>query len=244
MTDWDVFREAALALLSGHNPYLIGQGEMRFYNPVWALFPLLPFALLSPIKGLLLNALVSTIVLAGVTRRLKMGLWGFFLVAISPMHLQSMLYGNIEWLPLMGVFFPAPIAMIFFVIKPQATIGLILLMLFRQWRENRWGGVAWALLPVVILSGLSVLMWGFPPLPGSNNPGQRSLFPFSLVVGLPALFLALRRDDERLAAFVGPFVSPYVTFHGYLPALFPFKGKWLVLAVLVAFIPVFFGVVA
>ena len=244
MTDWDVFRSAVLALFSGQNPYSVGQGEMRFFNPPWILLPIAPLAALPPLTGLLLNALVSLFVLLFVSRRLKMTKWEFFLLAICPMHLQSMLYGNVEWLPLMGLLFPAPIAMLFFSTKPQATLGFILLALLRQWKASRWRGLALTLAPTFAVALLSVVLWGMPPVPGPNNPGQRSLFPFSLLLGIPALILALRKDDDRTAGFVGPFVSPYVTFHGYLPAVLPFRGKWMVLAVVISFIPVLLGIVA
>ena len=51
------------------------------------------------------------------------------------------------------------------------------------------------------------------------------------------------KNNQRTAGFVGPFISPYVSFHGYLPALFPFRGKWMGLALLVSFIPVVLGLV-
>jgi hypothetical protein len=242
--DWDIFREACLALLSGHNPYLVGQGQMQFFNPVWTLIPLIPLALLPSFAGYILNALTSMAVMLGVTKRLKMTAWEFFFVAISPMHLQSMIYGNIEWIPLLGILMPAPLALVFFATKPQATIGLILLLLFNQWTEGGWKKLIITLAPTILVIGISFVLWGMPPIPGVNNPGQRSLFPWSLLAGIPALVLAIRNRDQRMAAFVGPFVSPYVTFHGYLPALFPFKGKWMALAVAISFIPVLLGIVA
>jgi len=244
MTDWDIFRNAVQALFSGQNPYSVGQGELRFFNPPWMLLPIAPLAALPPLTGLLLNALVSLFVLLLVSRHLKMTKWEFFLIAICPMHLQSMLFGNVEWLPLLGLLFPAPIAMVFFTTKPQATLGFILLVLLRQWKTGRWRGLVLTMAPTVILAILSFVLWGLPPVPGLNNPGQRSLFPFSLLLGIPALIFALRNNDDRMAGFVGPFVSPYVTFHGYLPAIFPFKGKWMVLAVIASFIPVLLGLVA
>lgn len=244
MTDWDVFRSACLALISGQDPYLVGEGQVRFFNPVWTLIPLLPLALCPPLIGLLLNAIVSMSSMALVTRRLRLGVWGFFWVAISPMHLQSLIYGNVEWLPLLGLLFPAPVAILFFTTKPQATVGLILLTLLGRWRAARWKGVLLAIAPTVVLALLSVCVWGLPPVPGPSNPGQHSLFPYSLLVGFPALVWALKRNDRKWAAFAGPFISPYVTFHGYLPALFPFKGKWMALAVLISFIPVILGIVA
>jgi hypothetical protein len=244
MTDWDIFRSACIALFSGQNPYLVGQGEMRFYNPAWTLLPIAPLAAFPPVIGLLLNALVSLIALLFVSRKLKLSLLEFFLLEISPMHLQSMIFGNIEWLPLLGLLFPAPIAMLFFSTKPQSTIGLMLLLLWKEWKERRWKGVLFTLAPTVFCFLLSTILWGLPPIPGFNNPGQHSLFPFSLLVGIPVLIMALRTKEERLAAFVGPFVSPYVTFHGYLPALLPFKGKWMVIAVIISFLPVILRIVA
>jgi hypothetical protein len=244
MTDWEVFRTACLALLSGHNPYSAGQGQMLFFNPPWTLVPLLPFALLPPLLGLAANALASIASILWVSRRLHLTVWEFFFVAVSPMHLQSMLYGNIEWIPLLGLLCPPPLALLFYLTKPHATAGLIILLLVGQWKTSQWHGLLTTILPAAILSVISVLLWGFPPLPGPNNPGQHSLFPFSLLLGIPALYVAIKREDKRWGAFVGPFVSPYVTFHGYLPALFPFRGKWMGLAVLVSFLPVVLNLVA
>ncbi len=87
--------------------------------------------------GLLANAAVSVVVVLLVSRHLKLSLWEFFFVAISPMLLQSMLYGNTEWIPMLGLLFPAPIAMLFFATKPQAALGWILLFLYRAWKTDR-----------------------------------------------------------------------------------------------------------
>lgn len=243
LTDWDILRQACFALISGQNPYLIGQGELRFFNPIWTLIPLLPIAFLPSLVGLIVNAVISMVALAFITRRLNLTIWEFFWIAISPIHINSMIFGNIEWLPLMGILFPSPVAMIFYAMKPQATAGLIVLTLAIQWKTARLKGLLCTLAPTFVLMVVSLVLWGLPPIPSANNPGLRSLFPFSLLAGIPALILALQKKDMRLAAFVGPFISPYVTFHGYLPALFPFRGKWLIFAVLISFIPVILGYV-
>jgi len=170
-----------------------------------------------------------------------MTIWEYLFITISPMNLQSMLYGNIEWIPLLGVLFPAPLAMIFYSTKPQATIGLMLLTILLEWKRLRWKGVTLALIPTFALAMITVTIWGLPPVPGPTNPGQYSLFPYSLILGLSALIMALKNRNIRMALFIGPFVSPYVTFHGYLPALFLFHGA---IAVLVSFIPVILNIVA
>ena len=164
--------------------------------------------------------------------------------AICPMLLQSIIYGNVEWIPLLGVLFPAPIALIFYTTKPQATIGLILVTLLLEWDRAQWKGVLLAIIPTLVLAVVTTAIYGLPPVPGPNNPGQHSLFPYSLLVGIPVLILAMKKRDERLSLFVGPFVSPYVTFHGYLPALFAFRGKWMALAVAISYIPVLLNLVA
>jgi hypothetical protein len=244
LTDWDIFRMASQALISGQNPYSIGSGEMQFYNPAWFLLPILPLTLLPSIIGLLANAGVSMFALLFITKRLGMGVWETFLVLVCPMHLQSLIYGNPEWVPLLGILLPPPLALLLFVTKPQATLGLIILLLLQEWKRGRYRALLTTLAPTLVLTAATVLLWGAPPIPGPLNPGPRSLFPFSLLLGLPALVIALRREDKRMAAFVGPFVSPYVTFHGYLPALIAFRGKWMALAVAISFIPVLLGIVA
>ena len=244
MTDWDVFREACLALLRGQNPYSVGQGQMLFFNPVWTLVPLIPLAVLPPITGLLLNASASFTSLLLISRRLRLKSIDYFWIAICPMHLQSCIYGNIEWLPLLGLLFPPPVAMIFFAMKPQATIGLIVLLMLEEWRKGGLKALVLTLLPTFILAALSVLLYGLPPVPNPDNPGLRSLFPYSLIIGIPVFLLALKQRDRQKAMFVGPFVAPYVTFHGYLPALFAFRGKYLAFAVLISFVPVILGIVA
>lgn len=244
MTDWDVLRAACLAFISGQNPYTVGEGEMLFFNPVWTLVPLIPLALLPHYIGLLANGLVTWVSLLFVSRQLKLTIWEYFLIAVCPMALQSIVYGNVEWIPLLGVLFPAPIALVFYSTKPQATIGIILLTLLLEWDRARWKGVLFAMAPTIALVVITTVIYGLPPVPGPNNPGQYSLFPFSLLAGIPVLVIALTRRDKRLSLFVGPFVAPYVTFHGYLPALFAFRGKWMALAVAISYIPVLLNIVA
>ena len=159
------------------------------------------------------------------------------------MHLQSILFGNIEWLPLLGLILPGPFSLIFFCIKPQATLGFIAILLYKEWEKGKWKAIAKTILPTIFLGSANILIWGLPNLPSSNNPGLRSLFPYSLLIGIPALLLALRNQDDRIAGLVGPFISPYVTFHGYLPALLAFRGKWMLIALLISFIPVLLGLV-
>jgi hypothetical protein len=240
--DWDVYRNAALALLAGHNPYTTGYGQMLFFNPPWMLVILMPLLVLPRNTGFILNAVVSTLIFIPITRRLKMGIWGYFFIVTSPMHLQAIGAGNVEWLPWCGVFFPAPIAILFYLIKPQATIGIILLTLYLELKNGGWKSVAVALTPSLVLTALWLLLWGLPESPSGGNIGRLEFFPASLIVGLPALFLALKARSKRMAAFAGPFMAPYVTYHGWLSVLFPFRKASMLFVWLLMFIPVLLNV--
>ncbi len=243
MTDWEIFRLACLALISGQNPYNIGNGQLVFFNPIWTLIPLIPLSLLPTMAGLILNGVISILSLFFVSKRLNLSKSEFFIWSISPMHLQSMLYGNIEWLPLLGLLLPGPLALIFFCIKPQASLGFIAILFYQEWQKGKWQALLKTTLPTIVLIIANIFIWGLPTIPTSSNPGLRSLFPFSLVLGIPALLLSLRDKDYRTSGIVGPFVSPYVTFHGYLPAMLAFRGKWMLIVLLISFIPVLLGLV-
>lgn len=60
----------------------------------------------------------------------------------------------------------------------------------------------------VLLAGLVNVgwaLWGLPPaLPGDATPWSHSLFPWSLLIAIPALAVALRTDNPNLAAATGP----------------------------------------
>lgn len=238
LNDWEVYRLAVRALLSGGNPYLVGAGEMRFFNPPWTLIPILPLTIFPHGIGMILNGVASLISFMLVARHLKMGIWGFFLLAISPMHIEALMYGNIEWLPMLGLLAPPPLALLIFTTKPQATIGLILLLLWQVWVKDKHKGILLTVAPTAVFLIITLWLWGVPPMPGSANPGQHSLFPYSLLLGIPALIWAIKKQDQKVAAFSGPFISPYVTFHGYLPALLPLRGWWLFAAVIIVYIPI------
>ncbi len=240
-TDWDLFRRAILAFLHGQNPYLVGTGFMRFYNPPWTLPLLAPFLLFGK-YAILVLAIVSVASLVAVSVRLRLGALGALLVVTSAMHLQSVRAGNIEWLPWLGIFFPAPIAMLFYLIKPQVTIGVILLLLQDQWMRFGWRGIARTTAPAVVLLLLAILAWGVPSTPTASS-WNLSLFPFSLLIGLPTLVIALRRRSFRLAAFAGPWLVPYQSYHGYLSILFAFSGVPMLAVWAISYVPLlFFGV--
>ena len=238
LTDWDIFNLAIQALLQGVNPYTIGTGQFRFFNPVWTLFFLSPFSLFqNKWIAMLAMGLVSIIVFMLVSKKFKIGLLGFLLIALSPMHLYSMAWGNIAWLPWIGVLVSPWLGMLFLATKPQATLVVMLVTVLKQWDRYKLLGVIKTVLPIAIVTLITVGIWGLPTLPDVEaNVGNVSLFPYSLVLGIPALIYALVRRDLRWGAFATPFLMPYSCYHGFIGILFPFSGLamlpvWIISAI-------------
>lgn len=235
MQDWQAYRAAALALLAGQNPYHAGWGIFRLLYPPWALILILPYVLLSHDAAFFAMSITSIIVLAILARHFRLGTMGTFFLISTPMHLYALGYGNVVWLPWIGLFFPAPIALIFLTTKPHVTFAVILVILLREWNRAGLQGVLIAIAPTALLTAIWLIAWGVPDFGGANI-GNVTFFPWSLLVGVPALIAALRRRSIRLAAFANPFLVPYTTFHGYLGTAFAFPfWAWLV-----SFLPIFF----
>lgn len=228
--DWDVFREAIFETLAGRNPYRPTRDTMLFYNPPWALIPLLPLAFLPRTAAVLLLAIASILTVTAVSRKLGHGLAGTVLIASSALHVEAMGHGQIEFLPWLGLFFPLPVALLFLTIKPQATMGVILLLLWREVKrkENGWLSAAKAAAPTVILGALTLIFWGLPPRP-QHLSSSWFWIAKTIVLGVPALVLGIKRDDLAVAAAAGPLIGPYAIFHSYLSVLFPFKRLWLLI---------------
>jgi len=235
LQDWQAYRAAVLAFLAGQNPYHAGWGIFRFFYPPWALIALLPYALLPHDAAFFAMAITSSLVLIMLSRRFGLGTLGTFFLLSTPMHLYALGYGNAAWLPWIGLLLPTPLALIFLSIKPHVTFAVILVVLLREWDRRGLYGVMLAAAPTALLTIVWLALWGLPDL-GGPNIGNISLFPWTLLLGIPALAIALHRRSVRMAAFANPFLIPYVTFHGYLGTAFAFPF-WAWLASLV---PLFF----
>jgi len=233
--DWDVYRLAIEAFFHGGNPYQVGEGFMRFYNPPWTIFIMAPFTLARGYAMLVL-AIVSTMILAIIGRRWGLKPLGVILLVTSAFNYQTIMAGNAEAIAWLGLFLPPGLGIFFFLIKPQSTIGMVAFLLYRRWQTAGVVGVVRLLAVPVLLTLGALALWGLPPI--VPCPCNRSLFPYSLLLGIPALLIAMRQQRPRWAAFSGPFLTPYVAYHGYLPVLFAFRGVGLLLVWVLTWIPI------
>ena len=208
--DWFcTFQNVALGLLAGDNPHL----DIGYFNPTWAIFPLLPFALLGD-SGYYLFALCGALIFGIVAYKFGASHFGMLLVLLSPFALTSLAMGNVESLALLGLLMPAPMAIVMLAIKPQLTICVILFLLIREARKGK-RKLLIALAPVVVLSIITIALYGFYPLRWIQYSGwvpvNASVFPWGLPLGVMLFWQSVRANNLLCALAASPFFFPAVT---------------------------------
>ena len=217
--DWKgAFRPATLLMLRGENPYL----ARGFHNPPWALVPLIPVALLPEQLGAAVMLVLNFFVYDFVAYRLKAKPLPLALFLFTPVVIFCGTNGNIDWLCALGFLMPPQIGLFFVLMKPQIGAALALFWLVEGWQVGRLHEVARVFGPLAAVTLLSFTLYGFWPLQMAvmpDNPYNRSMWPFSIPVGLALLVYALRTRKKGLSLTAAPFLSPYLTIHSYAPAL-------------------------
>ena len=225
--DWVyAYRPATLALLAGQSPYTIT--SEKFANAPWALIPLIPFALLPAWLGWLLLVMVSMAAFAFVAWRLGASHIAAIAFVLSPMAVSCMYYGQIDWLPLLGVIMPPWLGLFFVAIKPQ-TCGLIAL----YWLVEAWkaGTVIRTFAPVTIVTLLSFIPFGLWPMQAARFPQNNGFWPWSLILSIALLIASQVRKDKTFSVVASPLASPYIRLHSFIGILLPLlRYRWLMVA--------------
>jgi hypothetical protein len=213
--DWEqTYRPAALAMAHGKSPYSV---EI-FYAAPWAVIPLIPFALLPPKLGNIGIFLLGLSAFAYVAYKLKADPRSMTIFLLSASVVGCLVYGNIEWMPLLGFVLPAPIGLIFAVIKPQVGIGLVVYWFVHILRTKGIWEVIKTFTPLGIVTLLSFWMYGFWPLLFQKTMEQSqtsaldyntSLWPQGVFVGIWLLYKAIQKQKPGMALASSPFFSPY-----------------------------------
>lgn len=196
--DWEqIFRPAALALFNG-TPMPDG-----FYSPTWVLFPLIPFALLPYETGRTLMLLCAVTSFAYVAYRMGANKIGIIAFLLSPLVIISLFQGNVEWLVLLGLVTAPPIGILLMLVKPQMTIIAILFLAWRAWKGNRV--IRWFFLPAFAIAAMVTSGW-LDTLERYSHSAliNNSLFPLSIIVGLPVVVYAFRESKYNLAVAASP----------------------------------------
>lgn len=227
-TDWlGTFYPATLALLNGAS-----LDQLGFFNPTYALAPLIPFALLGQDMSIV-YVLVSILAFILIGLRLSSHWQSVLLILLSPFVFASILFGNVEWLVLLGLIMPKPIGIVFLLIKPQMTILLVLYWMYQAYSQRQ---LTKLVAPTIFALGFSFLLepsyitrmlsYSILHVPFANI----SLFPYGLVISIVLLFIAWRQHKGDSLLSASAFAMPYYTLSAWSIVAFQFvKNKRLAL---------------
>jgi len=230
-TDWTTYRLATRALVEGRSPYVL-DNDCQFYNPPWALLPLIPFAYLPPpldslcIVALGLVGVVGFCLWVGIPGKNAL-VW-----LTTPPVIGGVIVGQIDWMVLYGFTLQMPnvLAYFFLLIKPQVGLGVAIYRFVESWRTR---GLLKALYETVPVAGCllaSFFAYGLWPLNGVAMAGQEvdwftTLWPQALVAGIPLLYLALNQRKVRYAMAAAPCFSNHVLPSSWMGALLALEHK-------------------
>jgi len=220
--DWGVFLPCVQAFLRGQNPYLIGEGFRKVYEPFWTYIILAPFAMLPLWPGRILLFAISMIAFAVTAIKMGAKPWQLFLFLLSATVMGDVYDGNINWLVTLGIWMPPAIGLFFVMMKPQIGACIALYWMYIAWKQGGLQKVATTFAPVTIGYLISFALYGFwfKELFGMPyNPANISTFPYAIPIGVLLLVLSLRNQKKNLSSFVSPLFAPYTTRQNYAVSL-------------------------
>jgi hypothetical protein len=206
--DWPTFfRPAVLLMIQGRSPY---EANIGFYNPPWALLPLIPIALLPFQLGRLALFLISLGAFAYGARKLTSNLISILLLLTSAPVGFCLLGGNIDWLLMLAFVTPAPFSLILAAIKPQIGGGIAIYWLIVSWQQGGARRVLQNFMPVGLLLFASFLLYGFYPASYSQlSSVSWNAAPFPYLVPIGILFVgAVIRTRTARPVFLSLFFYP------------------------------------
>jgi hypothetical protein len=211
---WDeIFRPAALRLLTGGNPYEIG----KFFNPFWSLIPMIPFALLPARLGHVLFAAASLCAFGYTAHRRGADIPCLVLFLSLPQVMIHAEQVNVDGIAILGIFMPPQIGLFFVMMKPQVGVFIAAYWLAEAFRVGGVRRVFATFAPVAAAFIISFAIFG--------NWTQKSDFlwfngvhhywPQSIPVGLALLYNAVGSVNIGMAIASAPFLAPYMQPGGW-----------------------------
>lgn len=212
---YETFYPAARSILKGQSPYDVS----GFMSAPWGLIPLLPFAIFPPIWAHGLFFMVSVCLLIYFAWRMGSNALAAIAMLLSPTAIGALLVGNLDPLVVMGMFIPPAWGLLFLMVKPQIGLGVTFYYFVESFRQGKLLKVIRVFTPITITYLLALVLfpiWYVRMLNQPANMWNRSLFPYSIPIGLFFLYLAIRRKNAFFAMAATPFLAPYTTFYSYI----------------------------
>lgn len=206
--DWSSsFVPAVTLWLNGLDPY-----TAVFFNPPWVLPILAPFVILGE-AGRILFLTCAITAFAFTSYRLGARPLAVAAFTLCPFTFDSLAWGNVEWIAILGLVIPGPIGLLLMMVKPQMTVAVILFRVFESWQSSGWHSVMRLCFIPVIITLVSFILFGFYPAKMlSYQPTLGlSLFPWSVPVGIYLLIVSFRYRSIYYAIAASPMLFPSVT---------------------------------
>jgi hypothetical protein len=223
--DWyATFDPAARGVFSGHSPY----EQVTYIYPPWGVLPLFPIVLFPPMLAHGLMFVTSTLILIYITWRLGASPLTAAAFFLSPTVIGALLVSNIDPMVISGIFLPPVWGLFILMIKPQIGIGVAFYYLLDTWKKWRFWGAVRVFAPIAIAYLVAALLFPVWIERMIRNPQivwNRSLFPYTIPVGLFFMWLSVRRKNPYFALAAGLFFAPYYSFYSYITVQIAFLHK-------------------
>ncbi len=217
--DWhESFYPLTELLLHGSNPYAL---PGRVFT-LWALVPLIPFALLGEHWGGILLYIFNFGVLILLLRRIGHSFTTSLMLMLSPVAIFYLHHLNIDSLVLLGFVLPQPLAFFFLMAKPQAGAGLVAYEFWVTLRTAGWEVAVQRILPVSIALVMNIALYLWAGNKSINITVQQynmTLFPWFVPAGIILFIAGLRAQKRHYAIAASPFFSPYVSLGSWIVAM-------------------------
>ncbi|MBI5667576.1 MAG: hypothetical protein HZC41_06175 [Chloroflexi bacterium] len=241
-TDWvQYFLPAIELLLRGVDPYQ----SVYIVNPPWTFFMLAPVGLLPHSLAVVIGAVLPVLALVYAAWKVRKP----YLIAIVGLtfpFIYLCVYGNLDWMVLLGVLGANSLSPFLLTVKPQAG-ALVLVSLLGRLKGKSWQAYARVFGPFLVIGSLLLLLFpGFMGYLTTFNVrlaevATFSLFPYTLPLVPPLLWLAYRRADPLYGTLASLCISPYFLFWSVVPTLFLIASrnwKWGIIANLLTWVVV------
>lgn len=207
-----------------------------FYNPFWVFLPVWVSGWFG-VYGLAVWVVMNLCCFVWVCLRLKMPLWAVIPFLVFSGALMGVLVGNVEGFVALGLVLPAPVGIVFLMMKPQIGLAVTAYYVLEALIYSGWRKAALILVPVLVLFSVSFILYGdwfLKPLELIGR-GYNTIFyfPIGVPVGVALVVAGVARRNVGYALMAIPFTTPYMIFHTWA---FPFLGVVLVLVSEVRFL--------
>jgi hypothetical protein len=218
-SDWaDVYRPAAINLITGKSPYAIH----NYVAPPWALFPIAPLAVLPERIGRVAVFWITIASFAFIVKKNGANIFCIIALIVSYPVVYGLIYGQIDWLAMFGILMPPWLGLIFLMTKPQIGIGVALFLGYEAWATGGIKKLISTFLPLVGLVIVCFIVFGPDLFTKSSlvfSPTNASLWPRAIPIGVVILVSAIRRKKKFLSLTASPFLSPYLSVHSWASAI-------------------------